>query len=754
MTRFIFSLGIFVGSFLLFLIQPMVGKILLPGFGGVPAVWTTCMLFFQAALLAGYIYAERSISLLGFRRQSLLHLLLLLCGLFFLPLDIDLSDIHNAVHQPTFWLFSQLTVSIGYLFFLIAANAPLLQRYYSYSGQDDAVDPYFLYSASNAGSLLALVAYPFLFEPVLRVSQQKGLWSALYLLQIFMVFLCVSRIDRRKNAEAPDQNPGTSRPPFRNALMWVFLGFVPCSAMLAVTTHIATDIASGPLLWIFPLSIYLISFILVFAKNPVWREIRWERRLLHGIILSIVVYHFHVFEPFWLIIPLHFLALFLVCMYFHGQLARMRPGTEHLNSYFVWMSVGGIAGGIFNGLIAPLAFATQAEYVITILISGLTISLFSRNDPQHVFGKAEKSLLTIAYVIMIITLHERFPNTENHFFPLGTAQLLAFTIISLSLLFRFRVIKLALLIVVYLAGQLFGSAGSLNLLTTRSFFGILKINRIVSQNAEKFGRAHPPVDVFYQLSHGTTIHGIERKVDIRPVFPLAYYSRESPIGAIFRAGRINRASQKIGIIGLGCGTLAWYGRPWQHFDFYEIDPEVIKIAENPAYFSYLKDCRASWKNIVGDARINLQTVPDKTYDLLVIDAYSSDAVPTHLLTVEAFRLYRSKLKENGVLALHTSNRYFDLPPVIKRICDEIGMRVLVGNDNPKNYSLRYDDYDLEMIKSSQWVAVTDSESVARLLQIFWKWEPMPEKTGMDLWTDDHASLFQVYRWNAPRHLQP
>lgn len=325
MTRFIFSLGIFVGSFLLFLIQPMVGKILLPGFGGAPAVWTTCMLFFQAALLAGYLYAERSIGILGFRRQSILHLLLLLGGIFLLPLDIDLSDIQNAVHQPTFWLFSRLSVSIGYLFFLIAANAPLLQRYYSYSGQNDASDPYFLYSASNAGSLLALLAYPFLFEPVLRVSQQKAFWSGLYLLQIFLVFLCISRIKSNNVADIRENASGPVKPPLKTAIVWAFLGFVPCSAMLAVTTHIATDIASGPLLWIFPLSIYLVSFILVFAKNPVWREIKWERRLIHGIVISIILYHFHLPEPFWLIIPLHFLTLFLVCMYFHGRLAKMRP---------------------------------------------------------------------------------------------------------------------------------------------------------------------------------------------------------------------------------------------------------------------------------------------------------------------------------------------------------------------------------------------------------------------------------------------
>ncbi len=747
MTRSIFSLGIFVGSFLLFLIQPMVGKILLPGFGGVPSVWTTCMLFFQAALLAGYLYAERSINILGFRRQSMLHLLLLLGGMFFLPLDIDLSDIQNAVHQPTFWLFSRLTVSIGYLFFLIAANAPLLQRYYSYSGQNDASDPYFLYSASNSGSLLALVAYPFLFEPLLRVSQQKGFWSALYLIQIFLVFLCISRIKRPDEAELPQQSSDAGQLPFKNALVWTFLGFVPCSAMLAVTTHIATDIASGPLLWIFPLSIYLVSFILVFAKNPVWREIKWERRLIHGVLLSIILYHFLVSDPVWLVIPLHFLTLFLVCMYFHGQLARMRPSAEHLNSYFVWISVGGIAGGVFNGLIAPIAFATQAEYVITMLIAGVAISIFTSNDAGHVFGKAEKTLLTTAYLMLIITLHARFPDIESHFLPLGTMQLFAFTIVFLSLLFRFRAVKLALLIVVYITGQLLGTAGSLNLLTTRSFFGILKVNRVISHDAEKFGRAQAPVDVFYRLSHGTTMHGIERKVDIRPVFPLAYYSRESPIGAIFRAGRINRASQNIGIIGLGCGTLAWYGRPWQHFDFYEIDPEVIKIAENPAYFTYLKDCRASWKNIVGDARINLQAVPDKSYDLLVIDAYSSDAVPTHLLTVEAFRLYRSKLKDDGILALHTSNRYFDFLPVIRRICDEIRMRSMVGNDNPKNYSLRYDDYDMSMISRSQWVAATDSDAAAKLLKVFWRWESLPEKAGMDLWTDDHASLFQVYKWH-------
>lgn len=746
MTRFIFSLGIFVGSFLLFLIQPMVGKILLPVFGGVPAVWTTCMLFFQAALLAGYLYAERSIGLLGFRKQSGTHLFLLLCGVFFLPLDIDLADARNAVHQPTFWLFSRLTVSVGYLFFLIAANAPLLQRYYSYSGQNDASDPYFLYSASNAGSLLALVTYPFLFEPFLRVSQQKGFWSALYLFQILLVLFCVSLIRKQHSAEPVVQSSGSKRSPVRSVLLWAFLGFVPCSAMLAVTTHIATDIASGPLLWIFPLSIYLVSFILVFAKNPLWREIRWDRRLIHGVVISFVLYHFSISDPSWLAIPLHFITLFLVCMYFHGQLARMRPATEHLNSYFVWMSAGGIAGGIFNGLIAPLVFATQAEYIITMLISGLALSLFSSDVHEHVSVKAEQMLVTTAYIILIIILNGRFPNITSSFFPSGTAQLLAFNIVSISLFFRFRAVKLAVLAAIYIGGQIFGAADSLNLLTARSFFGILKVNRIISNDAEKFGRTEAPVDVFMSLSHGSTMHGIERKVNIRPVFPLAYYSRESPIGAIFRAGRINRAIQNIGIIGLGCGTLAWYGRPWQHFDFYEIDPEVIRIAENPAYFTYLRNSLASWKNIVGDARINLQTVPDKSYDLLVIDAYSSDAVPTHLLTVEAFRLYRSKLKDDGILTLHTSNRYFDLLPVIRRICDEIDMQVLVGNDNPKNYSIRYDDYDLAMLTHSQWVAASGSESALKRLQVFWKWQILPEKADMSLWTDDHASLFQVYKW--------
>ncbi len=746
MTRFIFSLGIFVGSFLLFLIQPMVGKILLPGFGGVPAVWTTCMLFFQAALLAGYLYAEKSIGLLGFRRQSKLHLLLLLGGIFLLPLDIDLSDIQNAVHQPTLWLFSRLTVSIGYLFFLIAANAPLLQRYYSYSGQNDATDPYFLYSASNAGSLLALLAYPFLFEPVLRVSQQKAFWSGLYLLQIFLVLLCISRIKSDKVAEIQEKSAGASRPPLRSALVWAFLGFVPCSAMLAVTTHIATDIASGPLLWIFPLSIYLISFILVFAKNPVWREIEWERRLLHGVVFSIIFYHFRISDPFWLVIPLHLLVLFLVCMYFHAMLARRRPATEQLNSYYVWMSAGGIAGGIFNGLIAPVAFVSQAEYLITMLLAGLTIAYLSLGSRKTAFRSGEKFLLFAAYTLMIVVLAERIDKIESQIFPLGAVQLFAFVMLSLSLFFSFRPIKLALLAGIYLFGQLAGSSTHHNLLTTRSFFGILKVNRVVSDNAAKFGREKGPVDVFYSLSHGTTMHGVERKVDIRPPFPLAYYSRESPIGAIFRAGRINRAFKNIGVVGLGCGTLAWYGRPWQHFDFYEIDPEVVSIAKNPDYFTYLKNCAATSRIIVGDARINLQTIPDRSYDLLVIDAYSSDAIPTHLMTVEAFRLYRAKLKENGVLALHTSNVYFDLPPVIRRICGEIGLQVLIGNDNPGNYSLRYDDYDLTMISKSQWVAASSDRSALRLLQVFWQWQNLPEKTGIGLWTDDHASLFQAYKW--------
>lgn len=795
-----FTLCVFVGSFLLFMVQPMVGKILLPYLGGVPAVWTTCMLFFQLALLAGYIYAEKSIRYLGCQRQSILHLLLMTGAFTLLPLNIDTSGASAAVNNPTGWLLARLAGSIGILFFMIAANAPLLQRYYSETGQPDSTDPYFLYAASNVGSLLALLSYPFVFEPLLRLSQQRTLWSVLYAGQTILVLICCILLWKGSGRKNPDgmadnetagiqaevkssdtidenarqaeyasaladvdgfvnrlvkeqqlaalQAHDHTRPTWKKALFWCLLGFVPCSAMLSVTTHMATDIASAPMLWVFPLALYLVSFIMVFARSGYWREIKWERYMFPMVVLAMMLYHFRIVERTWLTIPLHLLAMFLICMYFHARLAKERPPVIQLNSYFVWMSVGGILGGIFNGLLAPVLFTTQSEYIITLLVAACLSSFMATSyfDPEY--SLARRMLVAAIFMGLLV-----LPGwlEEVNLSKLLSESGMFMTFLSLILIYvfnNFRKAAAPLLIIIALTAFMQNSADPRLVMVDRSFFGILRVTRLANDGevVDPDLKIEGKKDIFYCLSHGTTLHGVERKVDsMRISYPLAYYAREGPVGSVFRVGQINRAFKNIGVVGLGCGTLAWYGRAWQHFDFFEIDPKVVKIAQNPEYFTFLKNSKATIRHIIGDARVSLQNIPDNSYDLLIIDAYSSDAVPVHLMTREAVELYRTKLNSDGMLLFHISNRFFKLSPIIKSICDDLDIDCLRSYDEPSTYSTRYDWYDYDQLCRSDWLAAGNPKHL-EALKLYAKWDEVELNTGYSLWTDDYANLLQVYMW--------
>jgi len=735
------------------MVQPMIGKILLPYLGGVPAVWTTCMLFFQVALLAGYVYAEKSIRYLGCQRQSILHLLLMTGAFMLLPLNIDTSGAITAATNPTGWLLARLAGSIGFLFFMIAANAPLLQRYYSETGQKDSTDPYFLYAASNVGSLLALLSYPFMFEPLLRLSQQRMLWSVLFIVQTILMLVCcilLWRDNAKKTEEKVEEfnSSNSASPAWKTSLYWCLLGFIPCSAMLSVTTHIATDIASAPLLWVFPLSLYLISFVLVFARSSYWRDVRWERYMFPAVILAMILYHFSITERAWLIIPLHLFAMFLICMYFHGLLAKDRPPVTQLNSYYVWMSMGGILGGVFNGLIAPLCFKTQVEYILTLLGSVILSSLLAKSQYDPEYSMAQR-LLVVATFIFLLILPARM-KTDN-LTKLSSDSGLFMTFMALLLLYVFNNVRKTvglILIVVSLIAYSQMSTSPRLIMVDRSFFGILRVTKLSSDGEviDPDLKIEGVKDVFHCLSHGTTLHGIERRLDnMRMNYPLSYYSREGPVGSVFRVGQINRAFKNIGVVGLGCGTLAWYGRPWQHFDFFEIDPKIVEIAKNPDYFSFLQNSKASISHIIGDARVSLQNIPDQTYDLLVIDAYSSDAVPIHLMTLEAFKLYKAKIKPDGMMLFHISSRYFKLSPVIRRICDELGVACLRSYDEPSNYSIRYDWYDYDQISRSDWIAAGNPLHL-ETLKLYARWDEVASNHNYSLWTDDYANLLQVYMW--------
>lgn len=743
--------AIFVGSFLLFLIQPMVGKILLPALGGAPAVWTTCMLFFQAALLAGYLYAEKSIRRLGCEKQSVIHLLLMVSGFILLPLDIELTGAEQAATAPTSWLFVRLVTSIGFLFFIIAANAPLLQRWYSQTGQKDSDDPYFLYSASNAASLLALLCYPFLLEPLATLTFHRQFWSGLYLLQTLLVFAAALQLWQTaslNHSRNQLQVKLSASPSWPTVLKWALWGFLPCSAMLGVTTHIATDIASGPMLWIFPLAIYLVSFILVFAVRPYFRDICWDIQLFPMAALIDIMYFFGLNSPAWFAIPLHLYFLFTVCMAFHSRLALDRPPPALLNSFYVWMSVGGIAGGLFNGILAPALFKTQLEYII-LTVAAVLVAVFNRSRSREEGVSAWHEAIACASLLLVLLTFAHFSEIEFEgiFYSAGLIAVLS-AFICVHMFFHFP----------KTAGVLFaiGVAMSIHhvrsdakiVMIDRSFFGIHKITRLRTDGVVCDPDLKIPDvrDIFYCLSHGTTLHGVERKVDVRPQMPLSYYSREGPVGDVFKTGLINRRAKNVGVVGLGCGTIAWYGREWQKFDFYEIDPMVVSIAGNPEYFTYLANSRAAIRIIVGDARVSLRSASDQHYDLLIIDAYSSDSVPVHLLTLEAVTMYMRKLKPDGLLILHISNRYFKLAPVVARIFDKLGLESIEKFDDPKNYSLKYDWYDEKQLSKSFWVAASADASIIGELQRRGGWRKMEVKPAYSIWTDDYANLLQVYNW--------
>lgn len=781
MTRALFSLTIFTGSFLLFMIQPMVGKILLPALGGVPAVWTTCMLFFQAALLAGYIYAERGIRLLGCARQSMLHLMLMIGAWLLLPVNVDLSGAETAYATPIIWLVSRLSASIGILFFLLAANAPLVQRYYSQTAQPDADDPYFLYSASNTGSLLALLLFPLMLEPFLGAAQIRWLWSIGYLLLTILLSFCAfitwnpepltkrgSEQSGRKNAEADDckqitasskkgDNQATvvmTEPGFKNvnwhqAITWAFLGFMPCGAMLAVTTHITTDISSAPLLWIVPLAGYLVSFILVFARSPFWRQIKWERFLFPSTLLGLLMYYYVLTERAWLAIGMHFLFMMLACMFFHSRLAQARPAVEQLNSFYVWMSAGGVAAGIFTSVIAPLVFVTQAEYLLIMLITALAAAFCSGSTPRTSLVIRQETLISGIFSLAFCLLIYYSRKGAEELISLETARQLAFSLFLIFMFYRRPISTGLVLLLTFAALQIAGKPSDARILhQERSFYGILKVSRLATD-----GQTRDPdlkiagiADIFHRLHHGYTLHGVERRVKVRYQLPLSYYSREGPIGALFKAAIINRNCRNIGVVGLGCGTIAWYGRAWQNIDFFEIDPAVIRIARNPDYFTFLSNCRSSLRIIAGDARVQLRHVPDRHYDLLVLDAYSSGSVPTHLLTLEAFELYQRKLQQNGLIVFHISNRYLKLSPVIERICKKLGMNCLEAFYEPERDSIRYDWYDYDQMASSHWVAASMRPEKLEMLKNTGIWTQVPAYDNYNLWTDDYANLFQVYNW--------
>ncbi len=720
--RIFFTATLFLSSTLLFLIQPMIAKMILPKFGGSPAVWNAAMLFFQAMLLAGYLYAHFATKWLGPKRQAILHVGVLALALLTLPFSIPALYAPNPAGAQAPQLLALLSAQVGLVFFALSAGAPLLQRWFATTDDPAAKDPYFLYSASNLGSMLALLAYPLLLEPSFRLGQQARLWAGGYLLLSVGMAVCAGLVWKRGHRlpEALAQDALPPAIPRAQKTRWVLLAFVPTSLMLGLTNYFTIDIAPIPLIWVVPLAVYLFTYILAFRSKrlPAAQLGRFLPLLATPLALILVL---EANEPLLVVGLIHLATFFVAALMCHTALVESRPPATRLTEFYLWISVGGVLGGAFNALLAPIVFDRFIEYPLALILACLL-----RPDVPRSEARPRDRWLDWAYpaglgllMIAIVLVTQRA--------GLGLSGLRTAILLGLPLILVFLAVDRKLRFALSL-GVFFWIANLFTLSTMgrlievdRSFFGVHRV--IESED----GRAR-------ELYHGKTIHGRQW---IDPAFaqiPLTYYTESGPIGQVFSAWQGEERLRRVGLVGLGVGTLAAYGKPGQTFTFYEIDPLVVRLAENPQRFSFLSASRADVRVVLGDARLQIEKA-EPGYDLLVLDAFSSDAVPVHLLTRQAMALYLDKLSPNGVLAFHISNLYLDLAPVVAKTGETLGLRALYQADTELT------EEDLKAGKSpSQWMLLARAPEDLMPLAQDPRWERYLPPERAPVWTDDFSNL--------------
>jgi spermidine synthase len=740
----LFTLTIFLGSFLLFLVQPMFARLVLPLLGGSPAVWNTALVFYQALLLAGYWYAHAATRRLGVRRQALLHLAIMTLPLLVLPPALPAGSRPPGGSTPIPWLLGVLAVSVGPSFFVVSAGGPLLQRWFAATRHQAAADPYFLYAASNAGSMIALLAYPTLVEPHLALGAQARLWTVGYGALVLMSAACAALVWRSRGSDAgvpaaaPVAQPGDAPTPRRRA-WWVLLAFVPSSLMVSVTHYLSTDIAAMPLLWVIPLALYLLTFILVFARRPpipAWVPARAMPLLVLPLVVALAS---HGTDPIAVVIPLHLAAFFMAAMVCHGRLAADRPAPAYLTEFYLWISVGGALGGAFNALVAPLAFSSIAEYPIVLALACLMLPRSNaKPSPEatpaaavpraarraRLFDVLLPVVVTALSLVLVLVLQARRVEPG----PAAAALMFGLPVIA-AFSFARRPLRFALAVGGILwAGTFYQGAFGQLLHAERSFFGVHRVT------LDATGR-------YRQLVHGGTLHGMQSLDPARRGEALTYYYRTGPLGQVFES--FDRArGRRIALVGLGAGSVLSYARPGDDWTVYEIDPVVERIARDPRFFTFVRDSPAPVDVVLGDGRLSLGSAADGSYDLLIVDAFSSDSVPIHLLTREALQLYLSKLRRDGVLVFHISNRYFDLEPVLGNLGLEAQVSCLVRTDTTVA------DAEVALGKTgSAFALMTRSlELVSRLAKD--RWLPARPRSDLRIWTDEYASALSVMRWRS------
>jgi SAM-dependent methyltransferase len=706
----------------------MVGKMMLPLLGGAASVWIACVLFFQLMLLLGYGYAHTLERYASVRTQILVHAALMFAAAVFLPIHFASRPESFGTDHPVAWLLGVLLRSVGLPFCIVSTTAPLLQNWLSKTSIASGRDPYFLYAVSNAGSLLALLAYPLAIEPKWGVHLQSAGWAVGYGLLLLLVAGAARIVwPSPGTVGAVSHRPVRSQtaPTTGTRLFWLAAAFVPSGLMLAVTNHMLLNLASVPFLWVMPLAIYLLTFMIAFA-----RRLRISLRILSAtvpIVLLVFVPLVAVARPvgsgtLWYVLGSHMLVLFAGALLCHTALASRRPDTSQLTEFYFWVALGGALGGIFVAAIAPYAFSTVIEYPLLVAM----IALFRETrETEHRIQLSDWVYPAIMGLLIAGTWYLFKWASVDVSEDVKTTLSFDAVLILIAYLGRKRRLRFALTVAVMLVGYRLALPGFLDdyevLHIYRDFFGIKKVVFEVDSNMRK-------------LLHGDTLHGVESMDPVLNGQPLSYYHETGPVGDIMKLISV-RPNQHVGVVGLGTGSMAGWTRPNRHITFFDVDKQVYDIAHG--FFTYLRRCADACDVVIGDGRLSIGKAPDKEFDVLMLDAFNSDSIPAHLVSREAVQIYLKKLKPDGLILFHVSNRYMDVESLVSAVALDAGLKGLV----------RYDDDEEATGKaSSDYVVVARHEEDFKELNEDENWSEVEKHPGIEAWTDDYSNMLAITRW--------
>jgi len=714
----------FVSAFLMSCIQPLLGKMLLPSFGGSSSTWTTSMMFFQACLLAGYFYAYLLSKWFRPHIATLVHLAFSSLAILFIPFHADSFQIITISQFPTIHLAILLFKKAFIPLMLLGASAPLLQWWFTYADSQKR-NPYSLYISSNIGTMLGLLVYPSIIEPLLGLRDQSLAWWAIWVVFGLLLIACgfavwKNRIPRMELPPIDMVSQGRKK-----RFLWVFLSLVPASLMLAITARISQELPPMPMVWLVPLMVYMFTFILGFLdwKQNLWNLVLWANAiaLIMQAFLSLAGSQSDFAQQLFLWVG----TLFLVGLVCHGSLYKEKPNLNGLTEFYLWIACGGFLAGVFQSLLAPLIFQDLHEYALSLSLAALAMPALPwfRQMDSTFHSRQLRWMLGLGILIAVVFMILR--QTEHD----GWQSLVALVLIPF--LPRPILFGMAYVMIMFLKIFILDASHPDLLFQDRSFYGIHRVGLGTNKKV-------------HWLYHGSTEHGAQVTTEPgKPSFsPLVYYHPFGPAGQVLLRRQQLKMEEPIGVVGLGAGSLAWYAVGGQLVDFFEIDPMVARIALNKKLFTYLKECKGRYEVKIGDARNTLMKEPDGKYGILILDAFSSDTIPTHLLTLEAVRGFYSKLQDDGVLLFHISNRHIDLRPQLNAVAKELGLASLVQNQSKGKISERESKSGLY---PSMWVIMGKNRETIIPQIATDKWEKPPEKDFM-IWTDDYSSVMKAFRW--------